>query len=187
MIIPSGTTSQRPNSPAIGMIRYNSTVGNYEKYHNAYGWQGFAFAGVTPSVEYLVIAGGGGAGAGNSSGYESGGGGAGGLRNATNFTVASGTPITVTVGGGGSVATQGNPSVFGTITTVGGGFGASGGAVGGSGGSGGGGTHNTTAGGSGTSGQGNNGGNGYVSAGGGGGGAGAAGTSASVTGTGAAG
>lgn len=32
--IPSGTTSQRPVSPTVGMIRYNSTLGVYEVYNN---------------------------------------------------------------------------------------------------------------------------------------------------------
>ena len=85
----------------------------------------------TPSapsaVEYLVIAGGGGGGS-----NLGGGGGAGGFRTATGFAVATGSPITVTVGGGGAGGagggqnrgTNGSNSVFSTITSTGGGAGA---------------------------------------------------------------
>jgi len=145
---------------------------------------------ITPSsVEYLVVAGGGSGGAGTA-----GGGGAGGFRTATDFAVAAGTPITVTVGGGGAGLafdfTQGNPgfnSVFSSITAIGGGGGgdrdaappANDGLSGGSGGGGGGSDPTAGTGGAGTVGQGNSGGNGKpgagLSSGGGGGGAGGAG------------
>jgi hypothetical protein len=82
----------------------------------------------TPNVEYLVVAGGGAGSAGLA-----GGGGAGGFRTASGFAVASGTPLTVTVGAGGSGAvtdpqylgTSGLNSVFSTITATGGGYGGS--------------------------------------------------------------
>ena len=164
----------------------------------------------TGTVEVLVVAGGGGGGM-----DMGGGGGGGGVISNTAYAVTAGTPITVTVGLGGrggpaattgisstfgqpvthqytQSATSGGNSVFGTITAIGGGYGAS--SVfsytpnygqGGSGGSGGGasGYNNnaTTPGtlyGYGTAGQGNNGGGcgtAYYS--GGGGGAGAAGVS----------
>jgi len=78
--------------------------------------------GVTPLVEYLVVAGGGGAA--NS------GGGAGGFRTGYVPVVAR-TAYTVTIGGGGSggpnesltPATSGSDSVFGPITSTGGGKG----------------------------------------------------------------
>ena len=99
----------------------------------------------TPTVEYLVVGGGGGGGT-----RAPGGGGAGGYRTASGFAVASGTPLTVTVGTGGAsviqnpgnVGIHGNPgtaSVFSTISAAGGGGGAGGGTGGGTGGSGGGG------------------------------------------------
>jgi len=143
------------------------------------------------TVEYLVVAGGGAGGY----GYYGGGGGAGGYRTATGYSVTAGSPITVTIGAGGTPsgndATRGGNgqnSVFGSITSIGGGGGGSrngssaGGASNGAdGGSGGGSSYGST-GGAGTAGQGNNGGsggaNGYGSAGG---GAGAAGTSATST------
>ncbi len=108
-------------------------------------------AGDGDFVEYLVVAGGGG-GAGGSTG--GGGGGAGGYRTSSSFTVSN-IGLTVTVGAGGignitpdlSNGTNGNDSVFSSITSAGGGFGSSatvGGIyIGGSGGSGGGGTWTT--------------------------------------------
>jgi len=131
------------------------------------------------TVDYLVVAGGGGA-------LTMGGGGAGGMLTGTGFSVASSTLYTVTVGAGGVGNAQGTGSVFGSITTVGGGTCGLGPtaaqAVGGSGGSGSGGNYGSpysagSAGGAGTAGQGNAGGNGAVWAGGGGGGRAAAGYS----------
>tara|TARA_R100001163_G_scaffold65305_1_gene62030 strand:+ start:957 stop:2339 length:1383 start_codon:yes stop_codon:yes gene_type:complete len=163
------------------------------------------------SVAYLVVAGGGSGGAFPNGG---GGGGAGGFREGrTNGTtpytasplVTCGHTVSVqgypiTVGGGGAVqphpgpatGTSGNPSVFSSFTSAGGGFGTGGPSVNGTnGGSGGGGSSVGSANGSGGSGntppvsppQGNNGGNGDGSDGenslsGGGGGAGAAGSNA---------
>ena len=70
------------------------------------------------SVEYLVVAGGGGGGS-----NHGGGAGAGGFRTASGLLCALATNFTVTVGAGGTAApgTQGNSSVFSTITSVGGG------------------------------------------------------------------
>jgi hypothetical protein len=101
------------------------------------------------SVEVLVVAGGGGGGAGESIGSgPRGGGGAGGLIHRLHYPVVPGTSYTVTVGAGGAGGTgqgngtQGQNSVFDTLTAVGGGFGAGYSGVdvspGGSGGSGGG-------------------------------------------------
>ena len=118
-----------------------------------------ALVAANNQLDYLVVAGGGGGG-----GYSGGGGGAGGFRlsndtcmpspqtsplaNATGIT-ASVTSFPITVGGGGaagpyppgcgSPGVKGNDSVFSTITSTGGGFGASfAGSSGGPGGSGGG-------------------------------------------------
>lgn len=102
----------------------------------------------TPSfsgnVEVLVVAGGGGGGM-----DMGGGGGGGGVLSSTSYAVTAGTPITVTVGAGGYGAPSGNTyrtdgvgpqpnghqftvsatnggnSVFGSLTALGGGFGAS--------------------------------------------------------------
>ena len=82
------------------------------------------------TVEYLVVAGGGGGGGGHQSPGGSGGG-AGGYRTASGFDITLGTPITVTVGAGGTagagtspIATKGGDSVFSTITSTGGGAGS---------------------------------------------------------------
>lgn len=39
--LPAGTTAQRPSSPNVGMVRYNTTLGFLEQY-TADGWQGVA-------------------------------------------------------------------------------------------------------------------------------------------------
>ena len=166
---------------------------------------------LTPvTASYLVVAGGGGGGS-----VQGGGGGAGGLQTSST-TIYSGATYVVTVGGGGAgstaranTASAGSNSVLSgtgltTVTSVGGGAGASYTAVGSTGGSGGGGGSNSyTSGYAGTSGQGYAGGNGgtfsaaYGLGGGGGGsggigatavtngsgGNGGAGTSSSITGT----
>jgi len=151
-------------------------------------------SGLTLSnVEYVVVAGGGGVG----SRQHSGGGGGGGYRSSvvgessgrgasaeSRLTMTAGN-YTVTIGGGGtssnssnntnSGASNGGNSVFGSITSNGGGYGgtynsagASGGCGGGAGSEGG----NSVNGGSGTSGQGYNGGDGADNQGGGSGGGG---------------
>jgi len=93
-------------------------------------------------VDYLVLAGGGGGG----SYYYSGAGGAGGFRTSypggsgggaspeSSFTVCRGSSYPVTIGAGGATVTAqfsngnpGNPSIFSTITSIAGGYGASGG------------------------------------------------------------
>ena len=134
------------------------------------------------NIEYLVIAGGGGGG-------YAGGGGAGGFRTATGLAVATVSAITVTVGGGGvgsvygvSSPTNGVDSVFGTITSVGGGKGGYAGdaaAVGGSGGGAAGANYGGGALAAGTVGQGNAGGDAGSLGGGGGGGANAVGPAGS--------
>ena len=145
----------------------------------------------TPTVEYLVVAGGG------AGGYSyGGGGGAGGYRIGTGLAVTSdpyGT-YAVTVGAGGpasssSIQGKGQDSVFSTITSTGGGGGAYDGVNGFTGGSGGGGSYNLKTGGAGNTpstspSQGNTGGNSGPAGGnfgGGGGGAGAVGYSGTAT------
>ena len=100
----------------------------------------------TATVEYLVVAGGGG-GVGSYPGGN-GGGGAGGLLTSTGFPIAIGTTYTITIGAGGvggasfyATGSDGQNTVFGSITTIGGGGAGSqqpgyGGRPGGSGGGG---------------------------------------------------
>jgi len=156
----------------------NSTIANgFPKYQKMWD-QVTSLA--TPTIELIVVAGGGGA--------TNAGAGAGGLVYQTGRSVSPGTSYTVTIGAGGTSAnvntagaTNGNNSVFDTITAIGGACSNTGGAVGNNGGSGSG-SYGGYAGGSAT--QGNSGGaTGYGNAGGtssgsfgsGGGGAGAAG------------
>jgi hypothetical protein len=119
-------------------INYILTMADFPSPSSAYGrwnlmdvrdavmggnWPGIATAPST--VEYLVVAGGGGGGT-----NHGGGAGAGGFRTATGFSVTAGTPITVTVGAGGTASgtspygQNGNNSVFSSITSAGGGAGA---------------------------------------------------------------
>jgi len=205
------------NKTPVGHVWVNSTSG--ESYvltdatTNANIWTniGDGSGSVPYQIEYLVVAGGGGGGGGGSGGGTGGGGGAGGMRTGSVYATV-GNSYTVTVGGGGARGTfgagdrkssAGDDSVFGSITSIGGGFAAGNYGDGGDGGSGGGGTHNAGAGGSGTSGQGNDGGIGgtnssnYFAGGGGGGkstvggspgngsvgGAGGAGLASSITGS----
>lgn len=203
LIVPRGTTAQRPASPSTGSLRFNTSASAYEGYDGT-GW--VFLSDPTIEVEYLVIAGGGGGGGINPFNGSGGGGGAGGYLEGSDVLLIS-TAYTVTVGSGGAGGASGaNPgvdggaSVFNTMSAIGGGGGGTGqvagndGRIGGSGGGGG----YLGAAGTGTGGQGNNGGSGGASAttpygGGGGGGAGAvggsghggsggAGTASSITG-----
>ena len=171
--LPTGTTAQRPVSPLVGMIRYNTTESKYEVYTSA-GWQFLSSTAYTYNIDYLVVAGGGGGGAAGGGGGA--GGAAGGFRTGTSFSVSGGTNYIVTVGAGGARGTtgqsgatgdgtNGTDSIFSTITSTGGGGGGAGGLAraGKTGGSGGGGGHNGGAGGAGNTpstspSQGNNGG-----------------------------
>ena len=176
--------------------------GNIVANDGTYWYHAFLSSGTfTPlkalTCDYLVIAGGGSGGA----AYEGGGGGAGGLRSTVTATGGGGsleTPISVTaqsyaitVGAGGSAVNpessgnSGSNSVFSTIISVGGGYGANGGnnIPGGNGGSGGG-TSRSFAGGTRTVGQGFAGGSGGGDVAGGGGGAGAVGATGGAGGAG---
>jgi len=142
-------------------------------------------------AEVLVVAGGGGGGINL---YHGSGGGAGGLiyygaeTPANSHKEGIGYAITasshnVVVGNGGAVQANGQNSVFGTLTAIGGGYGAGYYAGnGGSGGSGGGCSYSSSSPGAGTAGQGYSGGSGAYYGSGGGGGAGSAGASGTVNG-----
>lgn len=173
--VPVGTTAQRPQSTATGMIRYNTTTSSLEFYNGSI-WINIVG---TYTAEILIVAGGGGGGL-----CFGGGGGAGGLIYNANYVLTSGTVVPITVGSGGTNRSNssgnggpGGNSSFGSLIAVGGGFGAGNcGNTGGNGGSGGGGSSTGGGlylGGTGTSGQGNNGGQSPTNEGGGGGGAGA--------------
>lgn len=149
LTLPSGTTAQRPGSPATGMMRYNTTISLLEFYDGT-NWRpvtGYSsgqigsggsiskvnhgivhtFTSVgsstfTPSFTGFVqvLVVAGGAGPGG--GWGGGGGGGGVIFNRA-FPVSAGTSYPVTVGNGGARGTQANGgnSVFSTITALGGG------------------------------------------------------------------
>jgi len=138
----------------------------------------------SPTVKALVVAGGGGGG-----NYAGGGGGAGGLLYSARKSIAV-TAYAITVGSGGAkppnsgtIGTNGNNSVFDTLTAIGGGAGNVNGTAPNSGGSGGGGGAFAYAGAAGTAGQGFAGGGcaGGLSGAGGGGGAGTLGVGGTIT------
>ena len=198
-MIPVGGSADRPGTPAIGHVRFNSDIGEPEWYSQSLGsWVTFR---ESPSfqIEYLVIAGGGSGATGESSLRGGGGGGAGGYRSsfasetsggnsATESPLSLTGPFTLTIGAGGAgtvsygSGTPGSDSVFASITSSGGGQGGPAGVSGGNGGSGGGsGDTQISLTGSGTTGQGFRGGYGensgsYGGGGGGGGGAGSVGS-----------
>jgi hypothetical protein len=199
MVIPKGTTAERPGTAVSGAIRFNTTLGKLEQY-NGTVW-GTISTGYR--IDYLVLGGGGSGGDCTSPARFGGGGGAGGLR--TSYGTVSGRAssaenplealpgriLTITVGAGASggtntdntPGTQGSSSSisggnFTTITSLGGGGGGGNTVDGTSGGCGGGGNESDGAGQSGTAGQGFDGGTGSEGGdrGGGGGGTGANGT-----------
>lgn len=188
MIVPVGSTVERPAAPAAGMQRFNTTLSSLE-FYNGTLW-GSVASGYT--VEYLVV-GGGGAGGSSSVNSSTGGGGAGGYIAGTFVTLPSlSYPVVVGAGGTGVLNSSGNDggsSFAFSITALGGGGGGGGtsntatspGRPGGSGG----GSLQPQGPGAGTLGQGNSGGTGNPNSpswgGGGGGGAGAAGTSGTPT------
>jgi hypothetical protein len=169
LTLPSGTIDNRPSLSSTVIVQWTNTgtqavsVTSGSATTTTTSWT--CPTGVT-SIEVLVVAGGGAGG-----GYHGGGGGAGGVIYNSAFPVTPATTYTVTVGQGGSAATQtsntGNPgsnSVFATLTAIGGGAGLSQGntpASRNNGGSGGGASDygsGFTTGGSGTPGQGHQGG-----------------------------
>jgi hypothetical protein len=183
LTLPVGTSAQRP-TPANGMIRYNSDLGQMEAYVNG-AW---TTVSTQYTIEFVLVAGGG-AGGGASNG--GGGGGGGGVQIISGYLVTPGTGYSIVIGGGGggvsafAIGTKGSDSTAFGYTSYGGGGGnynGNGNNTQCNGGSGGGGGRDASFGGdnfsagSGIAGQGNWGGQaykgGYASAGGGGGAAG---------------
>ena len=171
MMMPVGTTAQRPGTPARGMFRMNSSTTEPEWYDTvSSSWIPFAEHNAY-SIDYLIVAGGGSGGSGGGNGG-AGGGGAGGYISGT-YTASAGTAYSLVIGAASSTNSNGNNSTGFSLTAIGGGRGGIASTnAGQSGGSGGGGGESSGGGGSGTSGQGNAGGVGSAGdAGGGGGGA----------------
>ena len=64
ILMPVGTTAQRPATPAAGMTRYNSTTSLLE-YYNGTTW---VVSGQYYPIDYLVVAGGASGGCGRGGG-----------------------------------------------------------------------------------------------------------------------
>ena len=149
--LPSGTNAQRPGSPTIGMMRYNTDISLVEFYDGSY-WRpvtGYSngtvgtggdqilyrqkgivhmFTSVTTATftptftGYVQVLVVAGGGGGGANSW-SGGGGGGGVTFTRAYPVSAGSGISVTVGGGASPGNQGGTSTFGTVSTSGGGTG----------------------------------------------------------------
>jgi len=52
--IPSGTTAERPTSPAAGYFRYNSTTGDFEGYTDAWGAIAGGGGGTAPAIDTMT-------------------------------------------------------------------------------------------------------------------------------------
>jgi hypothetical protein len=101
IVLPIGGNIARPQGAVNGTIRYNTdpSIVSLEAYING-DWVSFFMPPAT--VEFVVVAGGGGG--------SSGGGGAGGFRSGFAGPINFTTNVRITVGAGGPVATNGNPS-----------------------------------------------------------------------------
>jgi len=123
MYIPVGTTAQRTNSPKLGLFRFNTDTlgqdpGFYEGWTPA-GWRKFVtVAEGNYSIDYLAIGGGAGGAPGQGGG---GGGGSGGVQESTLSVIPGSTELTITIGGGGAVYTDGALTQIVGVVTVNGG------------------------------------------------------------------
>ena len=52
--VPSGTTAERPTSPAAGYFRYNSTTGDFEGYTDAWGAIAGGGGGTAPAIDTMT-------------------------------------------------------------------------------------------------------------------------------------
>jgi hypothetical protein len=144
LLLPSGTTAQRPAVPQVGMQRWNTSLGVMEVFVGGGTWQNIA--STSYAFDFLIIAGGGGGGHGTNN-PQFAGGGAGGVVQGAGISINPGTVLNIIVGAGGpangggaggTAAGGANSSLTGQTVAIGGGGGGggggSGGFVGGSGG-----------------------------------------------------
>jgi hypothetical protein len=127
VVIPVGTTAQRPASPTQGTFRFNTTTLCLESFVNGTWYSLLASASTTIEIQ-MVIVGGGTGGNNGSFQYPGGGGGAGGYKTAT-LQIAVGTYAMVVGAGGASGLGSGGRSFafdkFIFTTPAASGFGAS--------------------------------------------------------------
>ena len=55
IVVPKGTTAERPVSPTVGEVRFNTTLDQLEQYTNDSGWQGISPPPVVASVDVNSI------------------------------------------------------------------------------------------------------------------------------------
>ena len=153
--LPAGTTAQRPVSPVVGMVRFNTDLNYLEEYRSGqwlavsdvvsadggtiavaggYKYHTFTSSGTfsvrsgSTVVEYLIVAGGGSHRAGGAV-TGSGGGGAGGVVDSSITATAQTYPIVIGAGGAGASGagngSNGDNSTAFGQTAIGGGRGAS--------------------------------------------------------------
>jgi hypothetical protein len=114
--LPRGNTAARTASPITGVIRYNTEANFYEGYANG-SWVRFLVANQgSYTITYLVIGGGGG----SASDLWQGGGGAGQFTASTTPAIPGTTVLTITIGAGGALGSNGSTT---QITGVGQGIG----------------------------------------------------------------
>lgn len=121
LLLPSGTTAQRPASPKAGDIRHNKSIGRPEWYNDIMGiWDPFGTV-TSPTIEVLLVGGGGSGGSLHTGNVYGGGGGARTYNAALAISAGTEYPITVGAGGGGwSSANPGSASSAFSLSAAGG-------------------------------------------------------------------
>ena len=122
--LPTWTTANRPASPYLGQLGFNTTLGMTEAY-NGSAW---GVVGGVYGIDFVVVGGGGGSAnrPGDAGEPYLGAGGAGGLVQLSGYAVSAGQSLAVVVGAGGAAQTTGSDSSFLSRIGYGGGRGGQG-------------------------------------------------------------
>jgi hypothetical protein len=128
MLLPTGGSSQRPNTAECGSIRFNTCIGALEWYGgnsatigtSTYypGWYPFSSSDTGGYLLNYVLVGGGGGSSGGVSSVNYGAGGAGGILMSGTTIAVTCKSYTITIGGAGSAVNQGTPGPGGVTTGV---------------------------------------------------------------------